>query len=101
MPLLSRAKSNVASELGSAATAGDAAQSMLCAIAAAGVLASVIANATLGWWWLDPVVGLGIAAIAVQEGRKAWAGESCSDCAPVGFATPETARRACDRDCHD
>jgi divalent metal cation (Fe/Co/Zn/Cd) transporter len=88
MPLLARAKSRVAAELGSAATAGDAAQSMLCAIAATGVLASVIANAALGWWWLDPVVGLGIAGIAIQEGRKAWAGESCGDCAPVGLGTP-------------
>jgi divalent metal cation (Fe/Co/Zn/Cd) transporter len=99
MPLLSRAKSRVAAELGSAATAGDAAQSMLCAIAAAGVLASVVANAALGWWWLDPVVGLGIAAIAVQEGRKAWAGEGCSDCAPVGFAAPAEATRACQDGC--
>jgi divalent metal cation (Fe/Co/Zn/Cd) transporter len=100
MPLLARAKGRVASELGSAATAGDAAQSMLCAIAAAGVLASIIANAALGWWWLDPVVGLGIAGIAVHEGRRAWTGESCGDCAPVGFATPAGSARACERDCH-
>ncbi len=100
MPLLATAKSRVAAGLGSAATAGDAAQSMLCALAAAGVLASVIANAALGWWWLDPVVGLGIAAIAVQEGRKAWGGESCGDCAPVRFDMPAAPTRACEDDCH-
>lgn len=100
MPLLARAKSRVAAALGSAATAGDAAQSMLCAMAAAGVLASIIANAALGWWWLDPVVGLGIAGIAIQEGRKAWAGESCGDCAPVGFDMPAASTRACEDDCH-
>ncbi len=99
MPLLARAKSHVASELDSAATAGDAAQSMLCAIAAAGVFASIIANAAFGWWWLDPVVGLGIAGLAVQEGRKAWAGESCSDCAPVSFGTSVEATEGCDHDC--
>jgi divalent metal cation (Fe/Co/Zn/Cd) transporter len=31
----------------------------------------------LGWWWLDPVVGLCIAALAVWEGIKAWRGEDC------------------------
>jgi divalent metal cation (Fe/Co/Zn/Cd) transporter len=85
MPLLARAKGHVAAQLGSAATAGDAAQSWLCAIGAAGVLLSSLANAALGWWWLDPIAGLGIAAIAMREGREAWAGEICGDCAPVGF----------------
>jgi divalent metal cation (Fe/Co/Zn/Cd) transporter len=85
MPLLARAKGRIAAQLGSAATAGDAAQSWLCAISAAAVLASIVANAALGWWWLDPIVGLGIAVLAVREGREAWAGEVCADCAPVGF----------------
>jgi divalent metal cation (Fe/Co/Zn/Cd) transporter len=84
MPLLARAKNQLAAQLDSAATAGDAAQSWLCAAAAAGVLVSIIANALLGWWWLDPIIGLGIAALAVHEGREAWSGEVCSDCAPVG-----------------
>jgi divalent metal cation (Fe/Co/Zn/Cd) transporter len=85
MPLLARAKGRVAAELGSAATAGDAAQSWLCAISAAAVLLSILANSALGWWWLDPIVGLGIAALAVREGREAWAGDVCGDCSPVGF----------------
>jgi len=86
MPLLARQKARVAAQLGSAAIAGDAAQSWLCALAAAGTLASIIANAAVGWWWLDPIIGLGIAGLAVHEGRQAWAGEGCSDCAPVSFA---------------
>ncbi len=85
MPLLARAKGRVASELGSAATAGDAAQSWLCAIGAGAVVISLLANAALDWWWLDPVAGLAIVGLAVREGREAWAGEVCSDCAPVGF----------------
>jgi divalent metal cation (Fe/Co/Zn/Cd) transporter len=85
MPLLARAKGRVAAQLGSAATAGDAVQSWLCAISAAAVLLTVVANAELGWWWLDPITGLGIAALAVYEGRKAWGGEVCADCAPIGF----------------
>jgi divalent metal cation (Fe/Co/Zn/Cd) transporter len=77
MPLLARAKGRVAVQLGSGATAGDAAQSWLCAIIAAGTLVSIVANAALGWWWLDPIVGFGIAGLAVREGREAWAGEAC------------------------
>jgi divalent metal cation (Fe/Co/Zn/Cd) transporter len=38
MPLLARAKGHIARKLNSAATAGDAAQSWLCAITAAAVL---------------------------------------------------------------
>jgi divalent metal cation (Fe/Co/Zn/Cd) transporter len=89
MPLLARAKGRVAAQLGSAATAGDAAQSWLCAISAAAVLLSIVANGALGWWWLDPIVGLAIAGLAVREGRDAWAGEVCGDCAPIGFELAE------------
>jgi divalent metal cation (Fe/Co/Zn/Cd) transporter len=85
MPLLARAKGRIAAQLGSAATAGDAAQSWLCAISAATVVVSILANAAFGWWWLDPIAGLGIAGLAVREAREAWAGEVCGDCAPVGF----------------
>jgi divalent metal cation (Fe/Co/Zn/Cd) transporter len=88
MPLLARAKGRVAAQLDSAATAGDAAQSWLCAISAAGVLLSIIVNAALGWWWLDPIIGLGIAGLAVREGREAWAGKVCADCTPIGFESP-------------
>ncbi len=87
MPLLARAKNRVAAQLGSGAVSGDAAQSWLCAIAASGVLVSILANAALSWWRLDPIIGVGIAALAAHEGRQAWAGEECSDCAPVGFDT--------------
>ena len=92
MPLLARAKGRVAAQLGSAATAGDAAQSWLCAICAAAVLISILANAVLGWWWLDPIAGLAIAGVAVREGREAWAGEVCGDCSPIGFESTESRR---------
>jgi divalent metal cation (Fe/Co/Zn/Cd) transporter len=91
MPLLARAKSRVAAALGSAATAGDAAQSRLCAISAAAVLISLLANRLIGWGWLDPIIGLGIAGLAVYEARQSWAGAVCADCAPITIAEP----RAC------
>jgi hypothetical protein len=37
----------------------------------------LLANTLFGIWWLDPVVALGIAALAITEGRRAWRGESC------------------------
>ena len=92
MPLLAHAKGRVATQLGSGATAGDAAQSWLCAIIAAGALVSILAT-RLGWWWLDPIIKLGIAALAVREGREAWAGEICADCALIDPLAPSDGPR--------
>ncbi len=77
MPLLGRAKQRVGARLGSAATAGEGAQNLLCAYMAAAVLVGLLANTVLGAWWVDPVIALGIAVLAIQEGRDAWAGEAC------------------------
>jgi divalent metal cation (Fe/Co/Zn/Cd) transporter len=81
MPVLGRAKQRLGVRLGSAATSGEGAQNLLCAYMAAGVLLGLVANAALGWWWLDPVIGLGIAVVAVQEGIEAWRGDVCDHCA--------------------
>lgn len=81
MPLLAQAKHRVARQLGSAATSADAAQSWLCALAAAGVLVSIAANAVFGWWRVDAIIGFGIAALALNEAREAWRGETCAGCA--------------------
>jgi len=79
MPLLGRAKHRIGAALGSSATAGEGSQNLLCAYMAGGVLAGLVANTLLGAWWLDAVVALGIAVIAVREGREAWRGELCCD----------------------
>ena len=44
---------------------------------AAAVLAGLLANVMWGWWWLDPVVALGIAGLAVWEGIESWRGDPC------------------------
>jgi divalent metal cation (Fe/Co/Zn/Cd) transporter len=85
MPLLGRAKQRIGERLGSGATSGEGAQNLLCAYMAAGVLVGLGANATVGWWWLDPVIALVIAAIAVHEGREASAGEGCACVAVPGL----------------
>jgi len=77
MPALGVAKRRLGARLDSAATAGEGNQNLLCAYLAAAVLVGLLANTLLGWWWLDPVVALGIAGLAVREGIQAWKGEDC------------------------
>jgi divalent metal cation (Fe/Co/Zn/Cd) transporter len=48
------------------------------ATVAVAVLVGLLANALFGLWWLDPLVALGIAGVALQEGRKALRGETCT-----------------------
>jgi divalent metal cation (Fe/Co/Zn/Cd) transporter len=78
MPALGIAKRRLGVRLDSAATAGEGTQNLLCAYLAAAVLAGLLANAILGWWWLDPIVALGIAGLAVREGTEAWNGDICA-----------------------
>lgn len=77
MPYLGIAKQRLADRLGSAATKGEGRQNMLCAYLAGALLLGLLGNALVGAWWLDPLVGLLIAALAVKEGREAWRGEGC------------------------
>ena len=78
MPYLGIAKQRLADRLGSAATRGEGRQNMLCAYLAGALLLGLLGNATFGAWWLDPTVGLLIAAVAVKEGLEAWRGEGCA-----------------------
>lgn len=77
MPLLGRAKQRLAHQLGSGATHGEGTQNVLCGYLAIAVLTGLLGNALLGWWWLDPIAALAIAALAVREGLESWRGESC------------------------
>jgi hypothetical protein len=78
MPLLGYAKHRLGVRLGSGATTGEGTENYLCAAQAAAVLAVLaITHYWPGGWWLDPVVGLGIAAVAVREGQRAWRGDDC------------------------
>jgi predicted Co/Zn/Cd cation transporter (cation efflux family) len=81
MPLLSWAQRRAGRELGSASAVADSRQTLLCSYLSAAVLVGLLLNATLGWWWADPVVALGLAVVAVREGCEASRGQAC--CAPV------------------
>ncbi len=92
MPILGIAKQRLADQLGSAATRGEGQQNLLCAYLAAALLIGLSGNALFGLWWLDPAVGLLIAAIAVREGVQTWRGEGCC-------TGPVIAGEACHDDC--
>jgi divalent metal cation (Fe/Co/Zn/Cd) transporter len=97
MPLLGVAKQRLAEQIGSAATKGEGRQNVLCAYLAGALLLGLAGNAIAGAWWLDPLVGLAIAAVAVKEGVDAWRGDGCCVGSPLdGFAV---AGEACEDDC--
>lgn len=79
MPTLALAKRRTAADLGSPTLHADAQETFLCAWLSAALLAGLVLNAALGWWWADSLAALAIAGLAVKEGREAWEGDHCGD----------------------
>ena len=79
MPTLAWAKRHTGHALGNAVIIGDSTETTLCSYLSAILLAGLALNATIGWWWADPLAALGIAALALREGREAWRGEACCE----------------------
>ncbi|MFP5351804.1 MAG: cation diffusion facilitator family transporter [Actinomycetota bacterium] len=79
MPTLGLAKKRLAQKMGSAVLRADAAETFLCSWLSVILLVGLVLNATVGWWWADPVAALGIAWLALREGREAWSGGSDDD----------------------
>lgn len=80
MPALATAKRGTGEKMGSATVVADSNQTKLCAYLSAILLAGLILNAAVGWWWADPIAAIGIAVLAAREGLEAWRGEMCDDC---------------------
>jgi divalent metal cation (Fe/Co/Zn/Cd) transporter len=80
MPVLARAKRRTGLELGDRSVTADSAQTRACAYLSAAVLAGLALNASLGWWWADPIAALGVVAFLVHEGREALHAEHLDDC---------------------
>ncbi len=82
MPLLARAKRTVARSIRSAALSADARQTDFCTVLSAILLGGLLLNATLGWWWADPVSALIMVPIIGRESIAALRGKACCpDCA--------------------
>lgn len=80
MPILARAKRNVAADLNSRAMKADSRQTDICAYLSLILLVGLGLNALFGWWWADSVAALIMTPIIVKEGIEALRGENCDDC---------------------
>ena len=97
MPLLSWAQRRTGRELGSGSVVADSTQTLLCTYLSAVLLLGLLANALMGWWWLDALAALVIAAVAVREGLENWRGEDC--CAPGVLPSGSTQDTCTDPGC--
>jgi divalent metal cation (Fe/Co/Zn/Cd) transporter len=87
MPLLARAKRQVAEALGSRAIGAEARQTDICMYLSAILLGGLGLNALFGWWWADPVAALGMTPFIAWEGRQALRGRAgCDACLDDGAA---------------
>jgi divalent metal cation (Fe/Co/Zn/Cd) transporter len=80
MPLLARAKRDVGRRLGSRALEADATETTLCVWLSAILLVGLVLNAAFGWWWADPIAGLGIVYVAGREGIEHLSADELDDC---------------------
>jgi len=80
MPILSRAKKKVGRALNSAAMNADARQTDFCVYLSAILLVGLLLNASLEWWWADPIAALVMAPIIVKEGFDGVRVRACSAC---------------------
>jgi divalent metal cation (Fe/Co/Zn/Cd) transporter len=77
MPVLSRAKKSVGNALSSAAMKADARQTDFCVYLSAILLVGLVLNATLGWWWADPVAALVMVPLIAKEGFEGVKARGC------------------------
>lgn len=78
MPAAGILKHRLGRRLGSAATASEGTQNLMCAAQAGAVLAGLAIVAVWpGWWPVDPVIALGIGGWSIWEGIQSWRGNDC------------------------
>ena len=75
MPLLAWAKLRTARQLESGALQAEAKETLACAFLSLTLLVGLTLNATLGWWWADPVAALVMVPWLVREGVEGVRGQ--------------------------
>jgi len=75
MLLLAWGKGQTGRQLGNDVLLTESRVTLVDAYLAAAVLAGLILNAALGWWWADPLAGLVIVYYGIREGITAIRGE--------------------------
>jgi len=81
MPLLARAKRDVAGKLVSRAIRAEARQTDICMYLSGILIGGLGLNAFFGWWWADPIAALAMVPLIAWEGREVLRGRAgCDDC---------------------
>jgi divalent metal cation (Fe/Co/Zn/Cd) transporter len=80
MPLLGRAKINIADRMESRSLRADAMEAFACGYLAWVLLAGLVINALTDWWWIDSAASLAIIPLLVHEGWEAISERSSSTC---------------------
>jgi divalent metal cation (Fe/Co/Zn/Cd) transporter len=75
MYALAKAKRRIADAIGSAALRADAAESIACGYLSGIVVIGLLAQWTIGAWWVDSVSALALTPFLIKEAREAWAHE--------------------------
>ena len=71
MPILSYFKVRTARQLGSKALEADAMETAVCSYLSFALLLGLTLNATVGWWWADPVAAIAMLPVIIKEGWEA------------------------------
>jgi divalent metal cation (Fe/Co/Zn/Cd) transporter len=79
MPILAKAKRQVAAGIGSGAMQADSRQTDFCTYLSAILLGGLLLNAVAGWWWADLAAGLVMVPIIAKEGVDGLRGKTCCD----------------------
>jgi divalent metal cation (Fe/Co/Zn/Cd) transporter len=79
MPFLAKAKLRVGGQIGSRSLRVDAMETLTCGYLAWVLLAGLLLNTLIRWWWIDSIAALVIVPLLVHEAREALAGETCSE----------------------
>jgi divalent metal cation (Fe/Co/Zn/Cd) transporter len=76
LPFLAQAKYLLARRLDSRALRADSLLTWSGTALSAAALIALLLRRSLGWWWADPAAALAIAAVLVQQGRRALQSEA-------------------------
>ena len=96
MPLLARAKRQVAKTLASRAIRAEARQTDICMYLSAILLGGLGLNALFGWWWADSIAALAMVPFIAWEARDALHGCDHSTWAPQLKREPLGSAPTCD-----
>ena len=77
MPLVAWGKLRAAREIGSDAIRAEAKETLACAYLSFTLLLGLLANATMGWWWADPIAAVLMVPWLTREGLEALRGDPC------------------------